>query len=378
MGLLQLNQGDNKSKPIRIGLWILFYLIALDVAVNLIFRFPTDPEKTPPSFLQGYFEYGRSVEGKLDRMTSRASAKTDGILGYGWLRDKRFDSQPREAGKHQTLVAVYGMSHTKLLAEAMAKIDDKYVIRDVTAPGAPANWSYAAYEFDKDHHAAKVVIMGVMTDNVPYLGATAGTTSFFDMSHPYTFPRYLVEENHLKKTYPPFFTSDGFKDYFYNPGKWEEYRAWLAKNDKYYDAVLFRRSITDMSALLRVLRRAYAQKFKESKIKQIYTRDGFNTTSDEMVALRGIIKEFGQSCRRQNQLPIVYIVNNEGRSDHLHRALQPVLEANKIPYLSTHTICPPDDPRLFLGINSHFIPSKDIELAKEIIKLIEKNGFGPE
>ena len=42
----------------------------IDIAINIIFRFPIDPEKSPPSFFQGYFEYGRSVEGKFDSMIS--------------------------------------------------------------------------------------------------------------------------------------------------------------------------------------------------------------------------------------------------------------------------------------------------------------------
>ena len=77
-------------------------------------------------------------------------------------------------------------------------------------------------------------------------------------------------------------------------------------------------------------------------------------------------------AREQKSIPIIYLVNNEGRGAHLYQVLKPVLEANEIPFLSTHTICPPDDPTVYTGINSHFIPSKDQELAREIIKIIER------
>ncbi len=353
-------------------LWIVFYLAVMDIAVNIIFRFPRDPESTPPSFLQEYFEYGRSVEGKLDRMTGPKDWGSHRILGYGWLEDERYESLPKTGGNKQILVAVYGMSHAKLLGEAIAKIDSKYVIRDITAPGAPANWCFAAYEKDKDHHEAEVVILAVMTDNVPYLSATAGTTSYFDMSHPYTFPRYFVEDGQLKQIYPPFFTGKGFREYFYDSKKWDEYRDWLAKNDKYYDGFLFKRSLTDRSALLRVLHRAYSEKIKEKRIRGVYSKDGFNVKSKEVIALQRIAKEFAQSAREQKRIPIVYIVNNEGRGDHLFRALKPVLDANDIPFLSTHVICPPDDPRAFSGENSHFTHSKDLELAREVIRIIER------
>ncbi len=226
-----------KNRQVQSVLWLVFYLVVIDIAVNTIFRFPIDPENTPPSFLQGYFEYGRSVEGKLDRMTGLAKDQSAPILGYGWLQRKSYESLPDR--ENQNLVAVYGMSHTKLLGEAVAQIDSKYVIRNITGPGAPPGWSYAAYEADKKRHEAKVVILGIMTDSIAYLSATSGATSYFDMSHPYTFPKYYVEKGQLKQIYPPYFTEEGFREYFHDKRKWAEYTDWLEKNDKFYNAFLF-------------------------------------------------------------------------------------------------------------------------------------------
>jgi hypothetical protein len=83
------------------------------------------------------------------------------------------------------------------------------------------------------------------------------------------------------------------------------------------------------------------------------------------------LKTFAEEVKMQKRIPVVYIVNNEGRSDHLYRALKPVLDAYKIPYLSTHVICPPNDPKVYNGVNSHFTPAKDMELAREMINIIE-------
>jgi hypothetical protein len=361
------------NRQIQSVLWIVFYLTLLDIATNIIFRFPTDPQNSPPSFLQGYFEYGRSVEGKFECMIKAAKVQSESTLRYGWIQNKSYESLPKKAVKSQTLVAVYGMSHAELLGKAIAKVDSEYIVRNIMAPGAPPAWSFAAYEADKDQHEAKVVILGIMTDNIAYLSATSGATSYFDMSHPYTFPRYFVENGQLKKVWPPFFTEEGFREYLNDSRKWTEYTDWLAKNDKFYDAFLFKRSLTDKSALFRLLRRAYAQKLKERLFSHVYTKDGFNLNSDENIALQGIVIAFARSARKQERLPIVYIVNNEGRKDHLYKALKPVLDANRIPFLSTHIICPPDDPSAFTGINSHFTPSKDMELAREMIKVIKAN-----
>ncbi len=367
-----INLKSSKYRPVQVVLWIVFYLIAIDIAVNMFFRFPMNPENTPPSFLQGYFEYGRSVEGKLDKLIRRGNNQSAPILGYGWLKNTQYESLSNKVGKSQTLVAVYGMSHTKLLGEAIAQLDAKYVIRNITGPGVPPGWSFAAYRADKGQHEATVVILGIMTDAVTFISATSGSTSYFDLGHPYAFPRYVVENDLLKEIYPPFYTEEGFRNYLYDPIKWAEYRDWLLKNDKFYNVILFKRSLTDHSALFRVLRRAYSGYFKEKIVSRVYTKDGFNIKSEEIVALQKIIESFANEAKAEGRLPIVYLVNNEGRGDHLYRVLKPVLDANNIPFLSTHIICPPDDPRVFTGVNSHFIKSKDLELAREIISMIER------
>lgn len=361
-----------QNKRLQITLWIILYLVLIDIAVNIAFRFPANPQKTTPSFLQGYFEYGRSVEGKFDAMIKAAQLQSEPTLGYGWLKRKSNDLQPQKVGKDHTLVAVYGMSHTKQLGEAMSHIDSKYIIRSITAPGAPVGWSFTAYDIDKYNHNADVVILGIMTDNIALLGATSGATTYFDLGHPYTFPRYFADKGQLKQKYPPFFTEEGFSEYFTDKNKWQEYRKWLAANDKFYNTFLFRKTRADHSAFLRVIRRAYADMIKKKITKNIYTKDGFNFNSEEIKILRAMIVEFSKNARAQKKTPVIYIVNNEGRSDHLYRAVQPVLEKYEIPFLSSHIICPPDDPKVYTGINSHFKPAKDVELAKTMIKIIER------
>ncbi len=347
-------------------------MVLIDIGVNAIFHYPRDPFKTSPSFFQSYFEYGRSVEGKLIRMTPRPDAKLSVVVGDGWLGGDGYRSLPNVALRPDNLlIAMYGMSHVGELGEAIRKTDKRYLIRRFIAGGAPPNWSYAAYDLDKGRHRADVVILGLMTDSVPLISATTGMTAYFDMSYPYTFPRYVAENDRLMATYPPFDTAEGFREYFYNPAKWNRYREWLKENDKYFDPILFQRSPLDQSATLRLLRRSYAEKEKRDKSRSVYTKNGFVEESQEVEILRTIVRSFAESARERNIIPIVYLVNNEGRGDHLYRAVKPVLDGGRIPYLSTHIICPPDNPRVFSGINSHFTASKDMELAREIIKIIE-------
>jgi len=210
-----------------------------------------------------------------------------------------------------------------------------------------------------------------MTDNVPFIDATLGANIYFDLGHPYTFPRYYVDHEKLLRIDPPFISEDGYQEYRHNKEKWNSYIAWLKKNDRFYDAFIFKKNISDYSALLRVLRRAYAQILHDRAYNSVLTNHGFREDSHEINTLRRMAAEFAETARAQNRIPIIFIVNNRNCGDYLYRALKPVLEGEKIPFLSSHIICPPDDPRSFLG-DGHFVPEKDNELAKEMISLIEK------
>jgi len=364
---------QKRPKPIQALLWIIFYLAVIDISIGLLLPYPNNPSNVAVSPLRRYFEYGRSVEGKLDRMTGHSDQESAPIVGAGWLGGKRFlERSNKHSGQTDVLVDVYGMSHVHLLGKAMSECDRNYVVRDVTAPGAPANWAFAAYQLEKDRHAADVVILGIMTDGVPLISSTAGTTMVFDMSYPYTYPRFILKGDEPCPIYPPFTTAAGYREYFYDDHKWAQYRQWLSKYDKFYAPLLFRRTVLDRSCLVRLLRRAYAETLRRSHIRAVYTDKGFNPNSEEAIVLKRIVTEFARSARRKNTIPVIYLVNTPGRSDHLFRLLKPVLDAENIPYLSTHIICPPDNPLIFLPENTHFIPKKDKELAEEMIKIIEK------
>ena len=360
-------------KRISNVLWIIFYLVLIDIFINILFPYPKDPHNTSPSFLQGYFDYGRSVEGKLQWMTRPSEDESAPRVSGGWLKSDKYRSLPSEASRQdEVLIALYGMSHTQCLWEAIQKTDKKYLTRGLMAAGAPPNWSYAAYEFDRGRHKADVVILGIITDTIPFITSTTGMTTHFDMSYPYTFPRYTVKHGKLFVTHPPFYDAKGYIEYFYDQAKWNQYRAWLSKNDKYYDPILFQKSLFDYSAFFRLLRRAYSEREKQKLTKDVYTKTGFNEASEEIVILRTLVRTFAESARKDNVIPIIYIVNSKGSGDRLFRVLKPVLDAHNIPYLSTHIICPPDDPRVYLSENSHFTLAKDMELAKEMINIIER------
>ena len=362
-----------KTKRFASFFWICTYLIIIDFAINIVFSYPKDPRNTSPSTIRQFFEYGRSIEGKLARMTRKEIDESAPIVSAGWLvgSPNRFSSASINSEK-RPVVTVYGMSHALLLAEDMAKIDNSLAIKSVGAPGAVPTWSYAAYLFDKDQYHSDVVILGIMTRGVPLICTTSGATNHFDAVYPYTYPRFFVNNGTLKYVLPPFISYKDYIEYFYNPDKWKGYIKWLREYDKFYNAVLFRKTILDRSSIFRMLRRAYAYSMQRKKEAEVYSdTKGFNTQSDEVKILRSLVVEFSQIAKRQNSLPIVYIVNNVFMGDRLFKLLEPTLLSHNIPFLSSHDICPPNDPRFYMP-DSHFIPSKNLELANEMIKIIKE------
>src|SRR5450759_3527853 len=73
-----------KRHILGIVLWTIGALILIDAAVGFAFRPPLDPRRAPSS-LQRYFDYGRSIEGKLRREVGLTPEQDAAIVRAGWL-----------------------------------------------------------------------------------------------------------------------------------------------------------------------------------------------------------------------------------------------------------------------------------------------------
>ncbi|RPI96400.1 MAG: hypothetical protein EHM32_03185 [Spirochaetales bacterium] len=361
-----------RKKHFRIHpvLWILIDLILIDAAINLIFAYPNDPRNITPSKLQQFFEYGRSIEGKLARMTRMTDNESAPILKTGWLDDFDDETGPIDPLDPRPIVTVYGMSHAVILAREMDQINDSLIIRRIGAPGGVPSWSYAAYLSDSRRQHSDIVVLGIMTRGIPLICTTSGATNHFDSVHPYTYPRFYLNNGRLDAVWPPFVSRDGYRDFYYDKAKWEAYLSWLRDNDKYYDRFLFHKSLGDHSSLFRMLRRSVSFSMTRKMEASVYDRlSGFKSDTEEINILRAVIVEFSQTAKRNGSIPIIYIVNNVFMSDHLFRALEPTLRSHDILYLSSHELCDPNNPKNY-DSSSHFVPSINTELSKKMIRII--------
>jgi len=94
--------------------WTALFLGLLDAGVNCLLAYPQDPLVTNPPKLPLYFEYGRSIEGKLDRMIGNSDETSAPLTQAGWIDDpKQLAALPTRAeSENGTCVAAYGMSFT--------------------------------------------------------------------------------------------------------------------------------------------------------------------------------------------------------------------------------------------------------------------------
>jgi hypothetical protein len=366
--------GKTFSKAVLTGLWILFFLFVFDVSINFLFPYPSNPQVTSPGQLNTYFEYGRSIEGKLSRMIGSTDESSASLAQAGWLDPelwKKLNLPTNPAPGKDLLVAIYGMSFTKDVGAAMEEMDSKLTMRTIAGPAAPPNYSFAAYNVDRGKHEADVLILGVLASSVKALRTMNGMTWQFEGPAPYTYPRYVVEDEKLKAIWPKILSLGQFRAAFQDKQQWNAFVTQMQEHDQFFNSFLFKHNWLDNSVLVRLIRRAWAQRHQLSITNQIHNSAGFNAET-EIPVLRAMVSDFAATAKRDGKLPIVLVHNDRGYNDHLFQALKPALEKDSIPYVSTHNIAPATDVRNFVG-DGHFTESANKSIAKAVLKLINEN-----
>src|SRR5271165_3154611 len=183
--------GRSLVDSIHVLVWVVISLAVIDVFIDTVFAFPSDPKITNPSQLRLYFDYGRSTEGKLARMTRDDPSQTAPITLSGWYEPLQVNEAPSTPGK--PIVTIYGMSHAVRLAEALARTSDRFSSRSVGAPGATTNWSYGAYLRDRGGGKSRAVVLALMSVSLPMITAMSPLTYNYDFAEPYTSDRFYLD-----------------------------------------------------------------------------------------------------------------------------------------------------------------------------------------
>lgn len=374
MNPLSLFTSNSDSIPtFRAGLmvlaWTIIGLILIDIAINAALAYPSDPRFLSPSRLQLYFEYGRSSEGKLTRMTRCDVSKTAPITLAGWYSPLQIEQLP--SSQTRPVVTFYGMSHTVRLARAFSRKSDHYSTRVVGAPGATGNWSFGAFLRDRGGGTSRVAVLGLMSVSTAMINSVASMDWSIDGGMPYTADRFIVTDHGLKAIAPPFVSFEDFCNTFTDSQKWLAAKDRLKQTDQLYNEFVMDANALDKSALFRLLRRAYGLRFISRARQTSLSKTGYFLNSEQVKTSRAIVRQFAAEARRGGIIPVVYLVNNLGYSDILFQSLRSALESDNIPYLSSSLLANPSDPRNYLA-DSHFTDEVDDKLASELERIIDR------
>jgi hypothetical protein len=353
----------SRKRAWKMAAWIVFWVVVLDIVANLAFAYPDDPKDISPGRLQLYFDYGRSTEGRLRRATRADHAATAPITLSGWYDPLPIVQRPAKIGGHT--ITIYGMSHAVRLAEALQNSSPTWSVRTVAAPGATTNWAYGAFLRDKGRSDSQVAVLAIMTSTVPMIETMSAMTWNNSFAMPYTSDRFVVSNGTLKTIHPPY---ERFEDYvavLNDPVRWAAAKRQFARNDPFYDPLLFDQTVLDHSTLIRLARRALGQRRDREIRATAMGEDGFRKDNPSVIVANAIISDFARQARKTGQIPVIYVVNSQGTGDVLYRSLADTLEREHIRYLSTHRVIDPNNPANYLP-DSHFTDENDMRLAQAL------------
>ncbi len=375
----KLGSGWNYWPLIVIAGWVIAILVAIDVFFNFAFAFPSDPKVLTPSRLQQYFEYGRSAEGALIRMTRPSRFETAPITLAGWY-EPRVSTEwaapstvaSGRAKLDRSIVTIYGGSHAVRLASALGRVSKDLTSRSVGAPGATPNWSYGAYLQDRGGSNSVAVVLTFNANELAMITSFSPAIWSGDFPMPYVGDRFYLEGGQLKVIHPPYNSFEKYEQTFFDPKAWSETVDFFAENDPLYDSFSFRASLLDRSSLARLVRRAHNQNRYRSILHAVLDKSGFHPESEAIQVARAIIHAFAAEVRADGMIPVIYLVNNLGYSDNLFLALKPALDADKVPYVSSHDFVSPSDPNGYLP-DSHFTDANDDRLAAALEDVVKRS-----
>jgi hypothetical protein len=348
--------------------WTLLWLVVLDIVVNVAFSYPRDPKDLSPGALQLYFDYGRSMEGRLRRSTRADPAETAPITLAGWYDPLVAVERPAKRGGAE--VTVYGMSHAVRLANALQEVSPNYQVRSVGAPGATTNWSYGAFLRDEDNGKSKAVVLAIMSSTLPMILSPTAMDWNTSFPTPYTADRFVVAGQGLRRIPPPYESFDGYVRALHEPGAWNDALTQFDRTDPFFDPFLVRATWLDNSTVVRLVRRAWGQWRDRDWRTGVLTAEGYDPDSEPVRVANAIVADFARQARAKDMVPVIYVVDSFGYGDQLYRALAATLARDDIPYIATNDHVDPMDPRGYLP-DSHFTDQNDLRLARELTRVLD-------
>lgn len=318
-----------------------------------------------------YFEYGRSVPGKLARWEDNPDPRGN-LYDAAWRETlieqshEAFLAEPEEEGP---VIRSYGMSFVNNILRSAVELRPDLVWDGHSGPGAPPNFTYALFEEDRDNRkAGDVVILGILSSAVPAMAALSNRTWAFEQPAPFTYPVYWPDGEGLVPVEPLINSSEEERSLRADPAVARRWARQLAEDDAFYAWPTFGAPWLDVSPFARLVRRSLAISDVAKTEADILSGSPYPYAE----VLRRMIRSFSETARSDGQIPIVFLIQSRDPGDaDLLVALQSVLNEEEILYLATAMYFDPRDPSGFLP-DGHYAPGVDRTFAEAFLEMLER------
>lgn len=349
-------------------MWVLITLVALDVLIALLLSGPA------PDALKRYFDYGRSVPGKIAQWKARPDMPGN-LLNVAWLPEMMQISNKRAALRPTTnepVLHAYGMSFVNDIMGAAQKARPDIQVELLSGPGAPPNFTYAAFMKDRPNRRKRdIVVLGILSSSVSAMGSFTNSTWVFEQPSPFTYPVFRPDaDGGLAVEYPELQTLSQQLSMTDQPNIEKRWMTQLRTHDLIFTPTAFDLPILDISPFARLVRRALAQS-SIAKRKRAVIAHPEGGPMPYLVVLRRMIEGFNRTARFDGQIPIVVLVQSNLQGDpRLKTLLEPFLVANEYPYFATETYQDPKDFHGFLG-DGHYSLEVNARFGRELLNVID-------
>ncbi|MFC3060286.1 hypothetical protein [Paenirhodobacter populi] len=348
-------------RQIKIVLATLAALVVLDVLVAAALT------KAPGS-LRSFFDYGRSVPGKLAQWEANPNVSGN-LLNVAWLPEAiatahdRFIAEPPDTGP---VVRNYGMSFSNQMVAAAQAAEPALRASTIAGPGASPNFVYAAFLDDRaNRRPGDVVLFGILSKSVPALGSFSNRVWAFEQPAPFTYPIFRPDAGGGLERIDPEVRS--FAD-FLDPAKSAAFAAQMQAQDLLWTPGAFALPALDASPFARLVRRAVAKNAIDAREAEIvaHPEDGPLPWAE---VLRRMVEDVARITREDGQIPVIMLIQSQGTDvPSLRDLLRPTLEAGAIPYLATEDTALPTDARAYVP-DGHFTAAVNRDLAQVFLSI---------
>lgn len=316
-----------------------------------------------------YFEYGRSVPGKLAQWEAQPDVSRN-LYDVAWRSELVSLSAAKLAKDHTTsgpVVRSYGMSFVNNILEHAQAVEPKLKVDSHAGPGAPPNYTYALFLDDaQNRRFGDFAVFGILSSAVPALAAMSNRTWMFEQPAPFTYPVFHPVGNNLRREEPLVNSPAVERALRTQPDAQAAWVRQLVEEDLFYSPITFGAPWFDHSPFARLVRRSLAKSHMARVETQI-----FSGSYPYAEVLRRMIANFAEIARSDGQIPIIMLIQSRERGDaDVFAIAKPILERDNIPYLATAEHFDPQNSLGFLG-DGHYRPEIDRRFGEAFVNLIE-------